>query len=94
LKEKSPTCEYGGLKDELIRDKIVLGFANEDARRRLLREEGLTLLTVIEMCRTTEVTDMRMRAMEIKTPRSGIDTVHAVARNTSRQNQSRQSNSP
>jgi hypothetical protein len=60
LREKSSTCLYGGLKDELIRDKIVLGIANEVTRRRLLRERGLTLVTAIEMCRTAEVTDIRM----------------------------------
>ena len=38
LREKSATSEYGGLKDELIRDEIVLGIANEDTRRHLLRE--------------------------------------------------------
>ena len=54
LREKSATCEYVGLKDELICEKIVLGIANEDTRRRLLREKGLTLVTAIEMSRTAE----------------------------------------
>jgi hypothetical protein len=66
------------LKDELIRDKILLGIA---------RERGLTLVTAIEMSRTAEVTEMR--AIEIETPHTEADTDHAVARQTFRQNQLR-----
>lgn len=43
LREKAASCEYGTLRDELIRDKIVLGIANESTRRRLLREKNLML---------------------------------------------------
>uniref|UniRef100_A0A8C5Q7G7 Gypsy retrotransposon integrase-like protein 1 n=1 Tax=Leptobrachium leishanense TaxID=445787 RepID=A0A8C5Q7G7_9ANUR len=64
LREKAATCEYGALKDELIRDKIVLGIASESARRRLLREHDLTLNIAIETCRTAELTDRRLKVME------------------------------
>lgn len=93
LREKANTCEYGTLKDELIRDKIVLGVANDDIRRRLLREKGLTLPGAIEMCRAFEVTDLRMRAMESEIPRV-VDAVNAVGRQPFRPNQSRQNNPP
>ncbi|KAJ8373154.1 hypothetical protein AAFF_G00270600 [Aldrovandia affinis] len=83
LRERAATCEYGQLKDEMIRDKIVLGIANESIRRRLLREKGLTLITAIEMCRAAEQTDIRMRAMEISSP-PHTEAVHAVAKQHSR----------
>ncbi|KAJ8406532.1 hypothetical protein AAFF_G00301060 [Aldrovandia affinis] len=95
LRERAATCEYGQLKDEMIRDKIVLGIANESIRRRLLREKGLTLITAIEMCRAAEQTDIRMRAMDMSTTSPPhTEAVHAVAKQHSRQNQWKQSNPP
>ncbi|KAJ8405108.1 hypothetical protein AAFF_G00330290 [Aldrovandia affinis] len=95
LRERAATCEYGQLKDEMIRDKIVLGVANESIRRRLLREKGLTLITAIEMCRAAEQTDIRMRAMDMSTTSPPhTEAVHAVAKQHSRQNQWKQSNPP
>lgn len=43
-KKKAATCDYGGLKDEMICDKI-LGITNERTRCRLLSEKKLTLLS-------------------------------------------------
>ncbi|KAJ8393364.1 hypothetical protein AAFF_G00060860 [Aldrovandia affinis] len=95
LRERAATCEYGQLKDEMIRDKIVLGVANESIRRRLLREKGLTLITAIEMCRAAEQTDIRMRAMDMATTSPPhTEAVHAVAKQHSRQKQWKQSNPP
>ncbi|KAJ8378650.1 hypothetical protein AAFF_G00237740 [Aldrovandia affinis] len=95
LRERAATCDYGQLKDEMIRDKIVLGVANESIRRRLLREKGLTLITAIEMCRAAEQTDIRMRAMDMSTTSPPhTEAVHAVAKQHSRQNQWKQSNPP
>ncbi len=93
LREKAATCDYGGLKDEMIRDKIVLGITNEGTRRRLLSEKKCTLLTAIEMCRTAEQTTIRMRAMDVASMPSA-ETVHAVARKPFKSNQRKQSNSP
>ncbi|GAA6080762.1 uncharacterized protein LOC121847580 [Tachysurus ichikawai] len=94
LREKATTCDYGGLKDEMIRDKIVLGIINEGTRRRLLSEKNLTLLTAIEMCRTAEQIAMHMRAMDAACMPTVAETVHTVARKPFRPNQRMQSNSP
>lgn len=64
LREKAASCEYGSLRDELIRDKIVLGITSESTRRHLLRKHDLDLQTAIEICRTAELTDKHMKAME------------------------------
>ena len=37
------TCEYGTLKDELIRDKIACSVASSFVRKQLLKERELTL---------------------------------------------------
>lgn len=78
LREKAASCEYGVLRDELIRDKIVLGIANESTRRRLLREKNLTLSDALDMCRAAELTDIRIRTMESERPQT--DSVNAAAR--------------
>lgn len=39
LKTLAKTCQYGELKDELIRDRLVVGLQQENVRKRLLREK-------------------------------------------------------
>ena len=63
---------------ELIRDKIVLGIANENTQSRLRRERDLTIDEAIETCQATELTDMRMKTMEQERPL--INSVNATAR--------------
>ena len=38
LRKLSKSCEFGALSDEMIRDRLVLGIADSNARGRLLRE--------------------------------------------------------
>ena len=40
------TCEFGTLKDEIIRDRLVCGIAENSVRRKLLQEPKLTLASV------------------------------------------------
>ncbi len=95
LREKAAVCEYGQLKDEMIRDKIVPGIANKSPKRRLLREKELTLVTAIEMCHAAEQTDIRIRVMETASPHAPpTDAVHSVAKQQARHYKLRQSNSP
>uniref|UniRef100_A0A8C5MQE6 Reverse transcriptase/retrotransposon-derived protein RNase H-like domain-containing protein n=1 Tax=Leptobrachium leishanense TaxID=445787 RepID=A0A8C5MQE6_9ANUR len=89
LREKAATCEYGALKDELIRDKIVLGIASESARRRLLREHDLTLNIAIETCRTAELTDRRLKVMEQDRQRTDSINIAMQRYNTSKPQQRR-----
>lgn len=78
LREKAATCDYGALRDELIRDKVVLGITNEATRRQLLREKGLTLTTAIEICRAAELTDMTLRSMEQERPHTDSSIQTAI----------------
>ena len=43
------TYEYGTLKDELIRDKIVCGVSSQHVRKQLLKEQDLTLDRAIDI---------------------------------------------
>ena len=49
LRQLAASCAYGALKEELIRDRIVIGIAGNALRARLLREKDLTLDKAILM---------------------------------------------
>ena len=74
LREKAATYNYGELKEELIRDRLVLGIEDEGTRRRLLREKDLTLASAVDICRAAELKDVRMKALAHKSD----DTIHAT----------------
>ena len=57
LKILSNSCEYGPLKDSLIRDQIVCGVSSDTLRRQLLKERELTLHRAIQMCQIHETAD-------------------------------------
>ena len=48
------TCEYSTLRDELLRDKIVVAINNDKLRARLLRNGELTLPRAVNDCRAEE----------------------------------------
>jgi hypothetical protein len=57
-------CEFGALRDELIRDRLVVGIRSDSVRSRLLREAELTLHKAIDICRAAKVTDSRMACIK------------------------------
>ena len=57
LKILANTCEYGTLKDDLIRDKIVCGVASSYVRKQLLKERALTFDRAIEIGILNELSD-------------------------------------
>ncbi|GFO09725.1 polyprotein [Plakobranchus ocellatus] len=64
LKKLAKTCKFGTLQDELIRDKIVCGIANEKIKERLLREDKLTLDKAIDICRAAEESQKHVKMFE------------------------------
>ena len=68
-------CEFGNLKNSLIRDRIVEGLASDETRARLLRERDLNLERCKEICRAAERASFHMKSM---TDQSGkVDAVRA-----------------
>ena len=55
------TCNFGGLKNSLLRDRIVLGLSDNSTRKKLLAEPKLTLEKCINICRANESTTNRSR---------------------------------
>ena len=75
LRGMSETCEFGDLKDNLIRDRIVLGTKYHSVRGRLLTEE-LTLEKSISICRSYELVQKQMKQIE----KSETDQAYQIER--------------
>ena len=57
LQTLAATCEFGDLKDSLIRDRIVCGINSQAMKERLLREPDLSLSKATDMCRASEISE-------------------------------------
>ncbi|XP_058811206.1 uncharacterized protein LOC131676096 [Topomyia yanbarensis] len=66
LRMLAESCNYGQLKDSLIRDQIVVGIRSDDTRKALLKTVNLTLAGAIDTCRAQTLVEDRMAAMRIK----------------------------
>ena len=49
------TCNYGNLRDEMIRDRIVVGILDESLAERLQLDAALTLAGCIKLVKDTDV---------------------------------------
>ena len=54
LKILADTCEFGTLKDSLIRDRIVCWVSSDALRKQLLKERDLTLHKAVQLCQIHE----------------------------------------
>lgn len=68
------TCDYGDLKDQMLRDRIVCGVARNDVKRRLLREYNLTLDKCLDICRAAEAMERQAKELVEKTHASSNET--------------------
>ena len=82
LRTLSKTCNYGPLRDSLIRDRIVIGIRNDPSRKRLLHESKLTLDMCIKMCRAYESTDRRIQTMTTQSEEP--DDIHQIGKHRHR----------
>ena len=41
--------------DEILRDRLILGLKNEKIKKRLLKDNELTLVTLIRICQSEEI---------------------------------------
>ena len=57
------TCEFGSLKEDLIRDRFVSGIRDNSLRKKFLQEPKLTLDKCLDSCRAAEATKLQMQAM-------------------------------
>ena len=76
LKKKSLTCEFGDLRESLIRDRIVCGVTSQQLKERMLREVDLTLEKAIALARADEETKKQMKQMNAATSAESVDNLH------------------
>ncbi|XP_049872029.1 uncharacterized protein LOC126381071 [Pectinophora gossypiella] len=55
LRKLSLTCEFGALREELIKDRLVCGVTDAAICERLLREDNLNLRKALEICQAAIV---------------------------------------
>lgn len=56
LKTQAGLCNFGDLRDSMIRDQIVFGIQNDKLREKLLRNTSLTLQKAEQSCKAAEAT--------------------------------------
>jgi hypothetical protein len=61
LRYIAASCNFGNMKDDLIKDRIVCGIYNAKVKDRLLREDGLDLDKAIKICRAAECTESHLK---------------------------------
>ena len=75
LRLLAETCDFGSLKDSLIRDMIIFGCNDERLKESMLREPDLSLARAIEMCRLTERAKEHHSQMQAKSVIEEVDKV-------------------
>jgi hypothetical protein len=63
LRRLAKTCEYGGVEDSILRDRIVIGVHDDATRRKLLQRRKLELADAIDVCKASEVAMKQLKAM-------------------------------
>jgi len=76
LKRRAEFCDFGAIKDSLIRDEIVVGLNDTKLRERLLQETDLTLEKAIKLCRITEQSKEQSKIFISPTTQTG--SINAV----------------
>ncbi len=64
LKMLASTCNFGDIKDSLIRERIVCGKNSPSLRERLQREDNLMLQKCVQICRATELSRENSKTIE------------------------------
>ena len=80
LRRRAEYCDFGVIKDSLIRDQIVVGITDPKLRELLLRETDLTLEKAIKLCRITEQSKEQSKIFISPTTHDQTASIDAVRR--------------
>lgn len=80
LKKLSINCNFGNLKDSLIRDRVVCGIIDNRVRDSLLRESDLTLTKCINICKSAELANIHSQQLK-----SELMEVHGIKKGDNKQ---------
>lgn len=78
LKIKAQSCNFGDLKNSMIRDQIVFGTNEKKLREKLLREAELTLESAIKICQSSELAKQHALTFQAAPSNSENEPVNAV----------------
>ena len=82
LRQLAGSCDFGTLKDSLIRDRLVIGTTDTSTRDRLLRERPVPdLARCAESLRASELSRTHKREMEGRPDSHGATSVEFVKNN-------------
>ena len=65
LRKAASTCQFGKLKEELIRDRLVIGLQDHSTKLRLPKEESLDLNKALNICRSSKGANQQLKAMKL-----------------------------
>ena len=71
LRALAATREFGELKDEMIRDHLVCGIADNSVRRKLLQDPKLSLEKCLDICRSADATSAHLKAISGQSSSTG-----------------------
>ena len=72
IRRLARSCDFAGVEDSMIRDRIVVGIRNDSTRHKLLQIRDLTLTKAIDVCKASEAAGDQLKAM------SGADQVQSL----------------
>ena len=55
IRDSAETCQFGTLKEELIRDRIVVGIRNAVLSQKLMQDDTLTLDNAVKQAKSSEL---------------------------------------
>lgn len=78
LKNQANQCEFGDLKEELIKTMIIIGIGEEDVREKLLEKENTSLEQIVECCIVTENSRNKLKLMrdKMEARQQEVDFIH------------------
>ncbi|KAL7879765.1 hypothetical protein SRHO_G00020190 [Serrasalmus rhombeus] len=93
LKLKAQSCDFGDLKDSMVRDQIVYGILDKKTRERMLKDDKLTLEEAEKICHASELAQQHAKTFAD----TSASVVHesarvAVVRNKVKRNDQQKNN--
>lgn len=74
------TCEYGDLKDQLIRDRLVVGLIDAKLSEKLQHNTELPLETAISTARNSDTVKQQLKELQPHAqPSTTVDEVHTAS---------------
>ncbi|KAJ8883742.1 hypothetical protein PR048_015596 [Dryococelus australis] len=63
LRKLSQSCEFGEMKDSLIKDRIISGLLDNEVKTKLLNTDELSLEKCLQICKNTELTRTQLKTV-------------------------------